>query len=109
MTVENKHVREGRVTTDTVLIAGGGPIGRLLATALSHHALQTVLLEPSETTKYLKMNLTNAKSMEMLHGLDLAEGLYERVFSSYISRKVFISSGLPAVEPLTQWLLPSVE
>ena len=35
---------------DTVLIAGGGPVGLLLATVLAHFGVKSVLLERNKTT-----------------------------------------------------------
>ncbi|KAF2827184.1 hypothetical protein CC86DRAFT_466010 [Ophiobolus disseminans] len=110
MTVEHGHIREEVLAADTVLIAGGGPIGLLLATVLSHHGVRSVLLERNETTtKWPKMDLTNARSMEMLRRLGLAEGLREIGVPSHISHNVLVSSGLAAAEPITKWPLPSVD
>lgn len=35
---------------DTILIAGGGPVGLLVATVLAHYGVKSVLLERNETT-----------------------------------------------------------
>jgi len=81
--------------TNTVLIVGGGPIGLLLATVLSHHGVHSVLLERNETrTKWPKIDLTNAQSMEMLRRLGLAEEMRKLGVSSDKSHNVLISSGL---------------
>lgn len=106
----SNHIREESLPADTVLIAGGGPIGLLLATVLSHHGVRSVLLERNETTtKWPKMDLTNARSMEMLRRLGLSEEVREIGVPSHISHNVLISSGLAAQEPITKWLLPSVD
>lgn len=94
----------------TVLIAGGGPIGLLLATVLSHHNIYSLVLERNETTtKWPKMDLTNARSMEMLRRLGLSDGLRELGVAGHFSHNVLVSSGLGVEEPITKWLLPSVD
>lgn len=104
------HLLHERLPKDTVLIAGGGPVGLLLATVLSHHGVRSVLLERNETTtKWPKMDLTNARSMEILRRLGLSEGHRELGVPSDISHNVLISSGLATKEPITKWLLPSVD
>lgn len=80
---------------DTVLIAGAGPVGLLLATVLSHYGVKSVLLERNMTTtryvgfstlirssdaetldlRWPKMDLTNARSMEQFRRLGLADSL----------------------------------
>ncbi|KAH7091351.1 FAD-binding domain-containing protein [Paraphoma chrysanthemicola] len=95
---------------DTVLIAGGGPVGLLLARVLSHFGIRSVLLERNETTtKWPKMDLTNARSMEILRRLGLSDGHRELGVPSGKSHNVLVSTGLGANEPITQWLLPSVD
>lgn len=110
MTNESVHAREESLPANTVLIAGGGPVGLLLATVLSHHGIRSVLLERNETTtKWPKMDLTNSRSMEMFRRLGLKDGLRKRGIASHFSHNVLISSGLAAKEPITKWLLPSVD
>lgn len=41
---------EERVGDDTVVIAGGGPVGLLLATVLAKYGLRSIILERNETT-----------------------------------------------------------
>jgi FAD-dependent monooxygenase len=102
--------REEVLPTNTVLIAGGGPVGLLLATVLSHHGVRSVLLERNEvTTKWPKMDLTNARSMEMLRRLGLSEDMRKLGVPSDKSHNVLISSGLAAKECVTKWELPSVD
>ena len=94
----------------TVLIAGGGPVGLLLAIVLSHYGVRSVLLERNETTtKWPKMDLTNSRSMEIFRRLGLSEGLRQRGVPSHISHNVLISSGLATETPITKWPLPSVD
>jgi FAD-dependent monooxygenase len=109
MTESNNHDQEN-LPAGTVLIAGGGPVGLLLATVLSHYGVPSVLLERNETTtKWPKMDLTNARSMEIFRRLGLSDGLRQRGVPSHISHNVLISSGLHAESPITKWPLPSVD
>src|SRR5262245_38471391 len=56
-----------------VLIAGAGPVGLILAHELAHRGIQVLLLERNpSSTRYPKMDLTNARSMEHLRRLQLA-------------------------------------
>ena len=107
---ESKNNRQERLPASTVLIAGGGPVGLLLATVLSHYGVRSVLLERNETTtKWPKMDLTNSRSMEIFHRLGLADGLRQRGVPSHFSHNVLISTGLSTEKPITKWLLPSVD
>lgn len=48
-----------------VLIAGGGPIGMTLACELSRRGIECMLVERNPTTtRYPKMDTTNARSMD---------------------------------------------
>ena len=59
-----------------VLIAGGGPVGMTLARDLAHRGIQTMLIERNPTTtRHPKMDITNARSMELFRRLGLAEAL----------------------------------
>ncbi|KAM5356836.1 hypothetical protein ACJ41O_003482 [Fusarium nematophilum] len=79
---------------DSVLIVGAGPVGLLLATTLAYYDIKSIVLERnSTTTKWPKMDLTNARSMELLRKLGLADSLRKRGSQDYITR----------------WDLPSVE
>jgi FAD-dependent monooxygenase len=103
-------MRQEALPANTVLIAGGGPIGLLLATVLSHHGIRSVLLERNlTTTQWPKMELTNARSMEMLRRLSLSDGIRKLGVPSHFSSDVLFSSGLAAEEPITKWQLPSVD
>src|SRR6516162_10196898 len=49
-----------------VLIAGGGPVGMTLACELSRRRIECMLVERNATTtRYPKMDITNARSMEL--------------------------------------------
>ena len=41
---------EERLDDDVVLIAGGGPVGLMLATTLAFYGVKSVILERNETT-----------------------------------------------------------
>ncbi|KAH7385826.1 FAD-binding domain-containing protein [Pyrenochaeta sp. MPI-SDFR-AT-0127] len=108
--MEAKNHSHEELSAGTVLIAGGGPVGLLLAIVLSHYGIRSVLLERNETTtKWPKMDLTNSRSMEILHRLGLSEGLRKRGVPSHISHTVLISTGLSAEKPVTMWPHPSVD
>ncbi|TVY40340.1 FAD-dependent monooxygenase [Lachnellula subtilissima] len=113
--------------SDTVLIVGGGPVGLLLATVLAFYGVKSLLLERNETTtKWPKMDLTNARSMEIFRKLGLADGLREKGeiwqprcgmradyfisgVPSNIPYTVLFSSGLSRENAITQWWHPSVD
>lgn len=93
-----------------VFIAGGGPVGLLVAKVLSHHGVRSVLFERNQTTtKWPKMDLTNSRSMEMFRRLGLSEGIRRLGVPSHIEQPVLISSGLSADAPIAKWDLPSVD
>lgn len=94
----------------TVVIAGGGPVGLLVAKTLSHYGVKSVLFERNKTTtKWPKMDLTNARSMEIFRRLGLSQGLREIGVAAYIDQPVLVSSGLPAKEAITKWDLPGAD
>ncbi|KAK1671460.1 monooxygenase [Colletotrichum godetiae] len=93
-----------------VIIAGGGPIGLLLARVLSFYGVKLRLFERNKTTiKWPKMDLTNARSMEIFRKLGLADDLRKQGVPANMDQNVIISTGLPAEKPLTQWDLPGVD
>jgi FAD-dependent monooxygenase len=58
--VTASHVE--RLPKGTVLIAGGGPVGLLVAKVLSHYGVKSVLFERNKsTTRWPKMDLTNGR------------------------------------------------
>ncbi|KAH8885900.1 FAD-binding domain-containing protein [Thozetella sp. PMI_491] len=94
----------------TVIIAGGGPVGLLLARVLSFYGVKSILFERNNTTtKWPKMDLTNARSMEMFRKLGLADDLRKQGVPAEIDQNVLISTGLAAERPLTMWELPGVD
>ena len=59
-----------------VLIAGGGPVGLALARDLARRDINCMLVERnSSTTRHPKMDITNARSMELFRWLGLADQL----------------------------------
>ncbi|EKV05045.1 hypothetical protein PDIG_38730 [Penicillium digitatum PHI26] len=112
-----------------VVIVGGGPVGLILALTLAHHGLRSVLFEknvtttqsgfptgntPSEestdtSTRFPKMDLTLARTMEILRTLGLADGLRARGVAPEYPFTVRFSSGLGAEHPLSEWRLPSAD
>jgi len=59
-----------------VLIAGGGPVGMTLACELSRRGIACLLVERNPaTTRHPKMDITNARSMELFRRLGLVDAL----------------------------------
>ena len=59
-----------------VLIAGGGPVGMTLACELARRGIACMLVERNPTTtRHPKMDITNARSMELFRRLGLADAL----------------------------------
>ena len=57
-----------------VLIAGGGPIGMILALELAKHEINSILVERNDsTTQHPKMDLTNGRSMELFRRLGIVD------------------------------------
>ncbi|EXJ71835.1 uncharacterized protein A1O5_04336 [Cladophialophora psammophila CBS 110553] len=101
-------MQEEDLPTGTVLIAGGGPVGLLVAQVLAHYQVKSVLLERNQsTTKWPKMDLTNSRSMEIFRRLGLADALREQGVASHIPQPVLFSTGLPADRIITKWEHPS--
>ncbi|KAI8939891.1 hypothetical protein NX059_003620 [Plenodomus lindquistii] len=94
---------------NTVLIAGGGPVGLLLSLILSHHSVPSIVLERNATTtKWPKMDLTNARSMEMMRRLGLSDALRAVGVAPHFTHDVIISTGLAQPKAVTKWDLPGV-
>lgn len=59
-----------------VLIAGGGPVGMTLACELSRRGIACLLVERNPaTTRHPKMDITNARSMELFRRLGVVDAL----------------------------------
>lgn len=94
----------------TVLIAGGGPVGLILARVLSYYGVKSILFERNKTTtSWPKMDLTNARSMEIFRKLGLADDLRKQAVPAHFDSNVLISTGLSQDKALTKWDLPSVD
>ncbi len=66
------------MTEVSVLIAGGGPVGMTLARILAVHGVDSMLVERNlTTTRHPKMDITNARSMEIFRGIGLEQALRE--------------------------------
>lgn len=64
------------MTSTQVLIVGGGPVGMTLAYVLAHNGVRSILVERNaSTTAHPKMDITNARSMELFAKVGLAERL----------------------------------
>ena len=62
--------------TTQVLVAGGGPVGLMLATVLGRFGIRTMLVERnSSTTRHPKMDITNGRSMELFRKFGLVDAL----------------------------------
>jgi len=85
-------------------------VGLTLATTLARHGTKSVILERNEsTTRWPKMDLTTARSMEIFRHLALADGLRELGVPPEYSFTCLFSSGLHAGKAVTSWPLPSVD
>ncbi len=66
-----------------VLIAGGGPVGLVLAHELAHRGVDALLVERNpETTRHPKMDVTNGRSMEHFRRLGIADAIRQRAVPS---------------------------
>ena len=71
-----------------VLIAGGGPVGLVLALELEHRGIDAILVERNPTTtRHPKMDVTNGRSMEHFRRLRIADEIR--------------SHGVPTDHPMT--------
>mgnify|MGYP001296968799 CR=1 FL=1 len=71
---------DARVDTEPVVtVAGGGPVGAMLALELGRRGVPTLLLDDRSTIEHRpKAQLVNARSMEHFRRLDLADELRTR-------------------------------
>jgi 2-polyprenyl-6-methoxyphenol hydroxylase-like FAD-dependent oxidoreductase len=59
-----------------VLIAGGGPVGLMLAIVLGRFGVRVVVVERNaDTTRHPKMDITNGRSMELFRRFGLTDAL----------------------------------
>ncbi len=61
-----------------VLIAGGGPVGMMLARELSHRGIRCMIAERNlSTTRHPKMDITNGRTMEHFRRLGMIDKMRE--------------------------------
>jgi FAD-dependent monooxygenase len=100
---------EHNLPADVVMIAGGGPVGLILARVLSTHGIKSILFERNKTTTtWPKMDLTNARSMELFQRIGLADELRKQGVDPDIDQDVLMSTGMAQDDILSKWELPSV-
>ncbi|RDW79148.1 uncharacterized protein DSM5745_06000 [Aspergillus mulundensis] len=99
-----------------VIIVGAGPVGMILAYALSRQQIPTILIEQdpqNKTTEYPKMDLTNSRSMELLRTLGLADqyrALPGAVGKDVSFECVFVTSLHPEKgKEFGRWSVPSIQ
>src|SRR3954462_11071946 len=93
--------------TRSVVIAGGGPVGMVLALELSLHGVKSTVVEQAPiSTTFPKMDLTNARSMELLNRLGLADEVRSVGFAPEHSFDVIFCSSLEGHE-VGRWHYPS--
>lgn len=64
------------MTETPVLIAGGGPVGLILALELEHRGVDAILVERNPTTtRHPKMDVTNGRSMEHFRRLGIIDDI----------------------------------
>lgn len=91
-----------------VLVVGAGPVGMVAALECAQHGVRCVLVDSStETTGHPKLDVVNARSMELLDRLGLAGEIRAAGVAAEHPSDVIWSTGL-AGEPITVWRLPSV-
>ncbi|MDV7353740.1 FAD-dependent monooxygenase [Rhodococcus oxybenzonivorans] len=93
----------------SVLISGAGPVGMILALELSLHGVKSTLVEQApQTTRFPKMDLTNARSMELLNRLGLIEEIRSAGVASKHSHDVVFCTSMAGRE-VGRWNYPSVD
>ncbi|CAG9988752.1 unnamed protein product [Clonostachys byssicola] len=93
-----------QVPDDTVLIIGGGPVGLMVASVLAYFGVRSIVFERNaEPTRWPKMDLTNARSMELLRKIGLADQLRELGVPSEIPYTVLMSTGLSQDSAFASW------
>ena len=91
-----------------VLIVGGGPVGLTLAISLGQQGIRTVLIERMEKPGFLpKMELCNARTMEIYGRLGLADQIRAAGYPSDAPMDVIVTTSLND-EPLMRLVYPSV-
>src|SRR5262245_55491280 len=97
------------MTETPVLIAGGGPVGLILALELAHRGISATLVERNPTTKkHPKMDETNGRSMEHFRRLGLADELRKHAVPTDHPR-VIVWATRAAEWELARFAYPSVD
>ncbi|MDG2308271.1 MAG: FAD-dependent monooxygenase [Candidatus Binatia bacterium] len=92
-----------------VLIAGGGPVGLVLALELEQRGVSALLVERNlTTTQHPKMDVTNGRSMEHFRRLGIADEIRSHAVPSDHSMDVLWCSKLAEWE-IARFAYPSVE
>ncbi|GAB86950.1 FAD-dependent monooxygenase [Gordonia rubripertincta] len=93
----------------SVIIAGAGPVGMTLALELSLYGVKSTLVERNAvTTTFPKMDLTNARSMELLDRLGIAEEIRAAGVAAHHSHDVVFATSM-AGRQIGHWKYPSVD
>jgi len=102
-------------TRRPVVISGAGPVGMILALELSLHGVRSTLVERApQTTRFPKMDLTNARSMELLDRLGLVEEIRSAGVAPQHSHDVVFCTSMagpqvgrwhyPGVDEMSEWI-----
>ena len=92
-----------------VVISGAGPVGMILALELSVHGIRSTLVEQApRTTRFPKMDLTNARSMELLDRLGLVDEIRSVGVAPEHSHDVVFCTSM-AGRQVGRWKYPSVD
>ncbi|MEV1292693.1 FAD-dependent monooxygenase [Pseudonocardia sp. NPDC049635] len=93
----------------SIVISGAGPVGMVLALELSLHGVPSTLIEQApHTTPFPKMDLTNARSMELLDRLDLADTIRSIGVPAEHSFDVVFARSMAGPQ-VGRWHYPSVD
>ncbi|KAJ3532399.1 hypothetical protein NM208_g8453 [Fusarium decemcellulare] len=78
----------------SVLVVGAGPAGLLLAFQLAKHGVKCILVERNtDTTKWPKMTLHNARTMELLRRMGLEDGVRSAGVPTHFNFRSIFHSG----------------
>jgi 2-polyprenyl-6-methoxyphenol hydroxylase-like FAD-dependent oxidoreductase len=95
-------------TEAAVAVVGAGPVGAVVALELARHGIPSIVLERSRAAStHPKMDYLNARSMELLRRLGLAEQLRRRGVPEDQPLTFLWSTGF-ADPPVAEWRYPSV-
>lgn len=92
-----------------VLIAGGGPVGLTLGHVLARYGIPFMLVERNPgTTRHPKMDLTNARSMEIYKHIGVSDVLRAAAVPEEHGLNIVCTTGLgPAARELLRFAYPS--